>query len=87
MHNKTIHKIAFLLLVVGGINWLLLGVFNWELAMLLGGSGATLSKALYILFGLAAVYELISHKGTCTHCGAGGGARSEAPEPESEGGM
>ena len=62
------HKLAFLLLVVGGLNWLLLGVFSWDLGALFGGQEAVVSRILYILFGLSAAYELFMHKASCKSC-------------------
>jgi uncharacterized membrane protein YuzA (DUF378 family) len=67
MHNKTVHLVAFLLVIVGGLNWLLVGAFDIDLVMQL--LGATMAaKAVYILIGLAAVYELVGHKGRCNDC-------------------
>ena len=66
------HKLTFLLLVIGGLNWLLLGVFQWEIGNLFGGSGAVISRIIYILVGLSAVYELSTHKHSCKACSSGG---------------
>lgn len=65
---KGLHVAAFLVLVVGGLNWLALGLFQWELGDLFGGSDAIVSKVMYIIIGLAAVYELFAHKGQCKTC-------------------
>jgi len=65
---KTLHIIAFALLIAGGLNWLLLGVFQWEIGMLFGGSSAVISRLIYVLIGLAAVYELFTHKQSCRAC-------------------
>ena len=66
--HKTLHIIAYILLIIGGLNWLLLGVFSWEVSVIFGGSSSFLSRGLFILVGLAAVYELVTHKQACTHC-------------------
>jgi uncharacterized membrane protein YuzA (DUF378 family) len=68
---KYIHMIAFILLVIGGLNWLLVGLFNWDISALLGGMGAPLAKLIYILVGLSAVYEAVTHKKRCKECSAG----------------
>lgn len=52
------HKIAMILLIVGGLNWLLVGLFMWDVGMLFGGMSAMLSRLIYILVGLAAAYEV-----------------------------
>ena len=80
---KALHLIALILLIVGGLNWLALGVFNWELGeKLLGGQDQVVSKAIYVLIGLAAIVELAMHKKTCRLCGG-----SEAPTTPVVGGM
>lgn len=76
MNNKKIHMAAFLLLVIGGLNWLLLGVFQWEIGALFGGSEAIISRLIYVLIGLAAVYEIATHKGNCRSCETKGSAES-----------
>lgn len=65
---KVLHMVAFLLLVVGGLNWLVLGVAGWDIGELFGGQSTTVSKVIYILVGLAAVYEIATHKGRCKEC-------------------
>lgn len=69
---KSVHMVAFLILVVGGLNWLALGLFQWELGDLFGGSANVISRVIYIVVGLAAVYELFSHKSHCRTCSSGG---------------
>ncbi len=50
-------KIALTLLIVGGLNWGLVGIFRFDLiAWLFGGTGAVISRVLYILVALAAVW-------------------------------
>ena len=62
------HKVAFILLVVGGLNWLLQGLFGWEGGELFGGQAAMISRIIYVLVGLSAVYEIATHKGNCKMC-------------------
>ena len=63
--------VTFLLLVVGGLNWLLQGLFGWDVGQLFGGQMATISRVIYVLVGLSAIVELIKHKGCCKECGTG----------------
>ena len=65
---KYVHKVAFLLLVIGGLNWLLLALLGWDVGQLFGGMGAPVSKIIYILVGLAALYEVVTHFGRCKEC-------------------
>ncbi len=68
------HKIAFTLLVIGGLNWGLVAIgmylginidlsallYRWPLAMM----------AVYLLVGIAALAVLFSHKKSCSECQA-----------------
>jgi uncharacterized membrane protein YuzA (DUF378 family) len=65
---KGLHVAAFALLVIGGLNWLLVGVFSWDIGAIFGGQGAVISRIIYILVGLAAVYKIFTHKGNCKAC-------------------
>ena len=68
---KYLHSVSFLLLIVGGLNWLLTA-FNWNLVHALLGSWPTVEMLVYILVGLGAVYEIATHKSRCKDCMAGG---------------
>lgn len=49
--------IALILTVIGGINWGLIGIFQFDLvAWLFGGQDAILSRIIYTLVGIAAVW-------------------------------
>jgi Uncharacterized conserved protein len=48
--------------VIGGLNWLLVGVFAWDIGMLFGGMNAMASRVIYILVGLSAIYLLATRK-------------------------
>jgi len=67
---KYLHKITFLLLVIGGLNWLLVGIFGWNIGVLLGGMESTGAKIFYVAIGLSAAYQLIGHMKNCRECGA-----------------
>lgn len=69
---KILHGVAFVLLVVGGLNWLLFAVFGWEVGSLFGGMGATVSRVIYVLVGLSAIWEVVTHKRNCRMCGTSG---------------
>lgn len=60
--------VAFVLLVVGGLNWLLIGAFDMNVVEKVLGGMPALVTVVYILVGLSALYELVSHKGRCTMC-------------------
>ena len=63
-------KIALALLIIGGLNWGLVGLFGFDLvAFLLGGSAALLARAVYTLVGLSAVWciTLLFRNGAVEH--------------------
>lgn len=50
-------RIALILLIIGGINWGLVGIFQLDIiAWLFGGAGAVISRTLYILVAISAVW-------------------------------
>jgi uncharacterized membrane protein YuzA (DUF378 family) len=63
---KTLDVIAAVLLVVGGLNWGLVGVAHFDLvATIFGmkfGETSALSSAVYLLVGLSALYQALSFK-------------------------
>ena len=59
---KKIDVLAAILLVVGGLNWGLVGVLNFDLVAKLFGELSVLSRIVYALVGLAAVYQALSWK-------------------------
>lgn len=65
---KTIHKISIVLLIIGGLNWLLVGLFNWDVGMIFGGQSAVISKIIYILVGLSAINIMFTHNQDCKYC-------------------
>jgi hypothetical protein len=50
--------IALVLLIVGGLNWALVGLFGFDLVAAIFGSMSILSRLVYILVGLSAIYIL-----------------------------
>jgi len=67
---KVLHYIAFALLAIGGLNWLAVGVSGWDIGALFGGMTALVSRIIYVLVGLAAIFEIVSHVKNCRMCGA-----------------
>ena len=66
---KNLHMVAFILLVIGGLNWLLVGLGVWNVGELFGPEAAV-TKAIYVLVGLSAIVELATHKKNCKRCNA-----------------
>jgi uncharacterized membrane protein YuzA (DUF378 family) len=56
---KAINIVTLLLVIVGGINWGLMGLFQFDLvASIFGGPSAALSRLVYILVGASALWQL-----------------------------
>jgi len=58
MKLNIIDWIAVILVIVGGLNWGLVGLLNFDLVATIFGSGSALSKIVYDLVGLAALYQI-----------------------------
>ena len=59
---KTFDIIVAVLLVVGGLNWGLVGLLNFDLVATIFGSGSFLGNLVYILVGLSAIYQILQLK-------------------------
>ena len=56
---RSLDFLAVVLVVVGGINWGLVGLLQFDLVAALFGAGSILSRIVYTLVGLAAVYAAV----------------------------
>ena len=54
---KNLNLLAMILMIVGGINWGLIGFFNYNLVTSLLGDASTMTKVVYCLVGVCALYE------------------------------
>lgn len=59
---KTIDVIVAVLLVVGGLNWGLVGLANFDLVAGIFGDMSGLSRVVYALVGLGAFYQILQWK-------------------------
>lgn len=69
---KIVHMVAFILLVVGGLNWGLTAL-GYNVVDMIFGAGSSISMLVYILVGLSAIFEVVMHKKQCKVCGSPGG--------------
>ncbi len=51
--------IALILLVIGGLNWLLVGLFSFDLVAAIFGSMSVVARIVYVIVGLCAIYLLV----------------------------
>ena len=53
------NRLALVLVIIGALNWLLVGLFKFDLvASIFGGPTAILSRVVYTLVGLAGIYTI-----------------------------
>lgn len=55
---KAAGIVALILIIIGGLNWGLVGAFDFNLVDSLFGEGSVLAKIVYILVGVAALFKL-----------------------------
>jgi uncharacterized protein len=55
---NAIDWIAIILLAVGGLNWGLVGIFNFDLVAAIFGDMSVLSRIVYAVVGICAIYVL-----------------------------
>lgn len=56
---RVVNIITLILLIVGGLNWGLVGLFSFDLVAALFGEMSALSRIVYVLVGLSALWQLI----------------------------
>lgn len=70
-HDKGLHMVTWILVMIGGLNWLVYGLFKWDVVHFLGGADGMMGmipRIVYVLVGLSAVYELAIHGKSCRYC-------------------
>lgn len=65
---KMLHMVTFLLVIIGGINWGLVGLLNFNLVTTIFGSWPAVEQLIYVIVGLSAVYIMATHKSDCKIC-------------------
>lgn len=75
---KGLHIVEFILVIVGGLNWGLIGLasfmggMDWNVVHMLVGSWPSVESLVYVLVGLSAVHLMIAHKSACRECEVSG---------------
>ncbi|MGI6272019.1 MAG: DUF378 domain-containing protein [Anaerohalosphaeraceae bacterium] len=59
---KTLDITVWTLLVIGGLNWGLIGLSNFNLIAAIFGEMTALTRIIYTLIGIAAVYDIVAAK-------------------------
>ena len=55
----ALNKITLLLLIVGGLNWGLVGLFGFDLVATIFGEMSVLSRIVYVLVGISAIVQIV----------------------------
>ena len=56
---RALNILTLILVIVGGLNWGLVGAFDFNLVAALFGEMSPLSRIVYVLVGLSALYQLV----------------------------
>jgi uncharacterized protein len=56
---KALNLITLILVIVGGVNWGLVGLADFDLVATLFGAGSILSRIVYVLVGASALWQLV----------------------------
>jgi len=56
---RSLNIITLVLLIVGGLNWGLVGALDFDLVAAIFGDMSPLSRIVYVLVGLAALYQIV----------------------------
>lgn len=65
---KALHLVSFALVIIGGLNWGLMGVTNYNAIESLFGFIPNLPQLVYMLVGLSAAYLAVTHTLECKGC-------------------
>lgn len=55
---STLDLVTWILGIIGGLNWGLIGFFNYNLVQTLFGAGTPIARVIYDVVGLSALYSL-----------------------------
>lgn len=59
---KGLHTVLFVLVIVGALNWGLLGLFDYNLVSAIFGNYPVIERLVYLLVGAGGVYMLVAYK-------------------------
>lgn len=55
---SILELVVVILLIVGGLNWGLVGLFDYNVVTVIFGAGTLINRVVYILVGLAALFKI-----------------------------
>lgn len=60
---KALNILTLVLVIVGGLNWGLVGLFGFDLVAAILGAGSALARVVYVLVGLSALWSSFRYPG------------------------
>lgn len=58
--SRTLDVVSIVLLIIGGLNWGLVGLFHLDVVATLFGADSPISRVIYVLVGIAALYGIVT---------------------------
>lgn len=59
MSRTPLDRLALIIVIIGALNWLLIGLFQYDLvASIFGGTASFVSRTIYAIVGLAGLYSI-----------------------------
>ena len=84
MPKKGLKSVAYALVIIGALNWGLVGLFELNVVNVLLGSISMLERLVYILVGASAILLLLPEKGMEMHAGHADSHKEMSPPPQPE---
>jgi uncharacterized membrane protein YuzA (DUF378 family) len=63
---SALNMITLLLVIIGGLNWGLVGIASFDLVAAILGEGSGLARVVYILVAISAAYQVTNLRATAT---------------------
>jgi uncharacterized protein len=63
---KVLNLVTLFLVIVGGLNWGLVGLFNFDLVAAIFGAGSILTRAVYTLVAASALWQIVPFATACS---------------------
>jgi uncharacterized membrane protein YuzA (DUF378 family) len=68
IYLKELHMASFILVVIGAVNWGLVGLMNFNVVATIFGTMPTIERLIYLLVGASGVYLAATHMSDCKMC-------------------
>lgn len=55
---RALKIISYILIIIGALNWAMVGIFNFDLVTMLFGEMSLVSRIIYVVIGFAAIVSI-----------------------------